>query len=96
MTDPVTAAAIVLAFPDLAVPAPIRHDFPPEGAWIPANKTVTGRPQTERTCSICGVVKVTVHTDSGGARREWRMAQDSVSQGEREIPCRAAAEGASP
>ncbi|MDI1264981.1 MAG: hypothetical protein PS018_17160 [bacterium] len=30
--------------------------------------------QTERTCVVCGVVKITVMQPGGGAWREWRAA----------------------
>lgn len=29
--------------------------------------------QTERTCAVCGTVKVTVHHPDGRAWREWRV-----------------------
>lgn len=30
-------------------------------------------PQTERTCAVCKVVKITVHGTNGAAWREWRL-----------------------
>jgi hypothetical protein len=35
-------------------------------------------PQTERTCFLCKVIKVTVHGRGGNAWREWRMPGESV------------------
>lgn len=66
-------------------PAP-RHVFDEE-KWVPAPKTLTGLNQTERVCSVCGVIKVTVHEPGGGARREWRLTADSLHQSAAEIVC---------
>lgn len=54
-------------------PAP-RHAFDGSFVSVPAHRTLTRLPQTERTCATCGAVKVTVHEDGGGARREWRAS----------------------
>lgn len=64
-----------------------RHVFA-EPEWAPPHKTPSGRPQTERTCTIpnCGVVKVTVHEEGGGASRAWRYP-DSTRQFDDEPPC---------
>jgi hypothetical protein len=35
--------------------------------------------QTERSCAVCGLVKVTVHHPDGRAWREWRL-KDCVDQ----------------
>lgn len=65
--------------------APQRHSYARE-VYVPAHKTLTRLPQTERTCTLCGVVKVTVHEDGGGARREWRQSE-AGEQGAGEIFC---------
>lgn len=62
-----------------------RHVFEPE-KWVPAHKTLTRLNQTERTCSVCGVVKVTVHEEGGAARREWRATAHG-EQVDGEIVC---------
>lgn len=31
-------------------------------------------PQSERTCAVCKLVKITVHGEGGGAWREWRFS----------------------
>jgi hypothetical protein len=48
--------------------------------WMPLNR------QTERTCAICGAVKVTVHGEDGFAWRAWR-AKGSSEQGPLHIAC---------
>jgi hypothetical protein len=50
--------------------------------WMPLNR------QTERTCAICGAVKVTVHGENGFAWRAWR-AKGSSEQGPLHIACAA-------
>jgi hypothetical protein len=53
---------------------------------VPANPALDRRPQTERTCSLCGAVKVTVHPREGGGWREWRVSASSA-QVTTEPPC---------
>lgn len=59
---------------DVAHLPPARHIFD-DPVWVPASKSVSGRPQTERTCKVCGAVKVTLHGDDHG--RAWRKSADA-------------------
>lgn len=43
--------------------------------------------QTERTCSLCGVVKVTVHAPDGRAWREWRASASAAQLLCDDLPC---------
>jgi len=55
----------------------IKHRFDPH-VWIPAGKSCSGYAQTERTCSLCGAVKVTIHGMPGGLTgRAWRVSSDA-------------------
>lgn len=55
--------------PAVAHLLPLKHTFElPK--WIPADQSRSGRPQTERTCKVCGAVRVTLHGDDVG--RAWR------------------------
>lgn len=53
---------------------PPRHVFDTH-VYVPAAKSISGRPQTERTCKLCGAVKVTLHGDDHG--RAWRASSDA-------------------
>lgn len=64
-----------------------RHAFDGAISTVTAKQSLTGLSQTERTCTLCPVVKVTVHERGGGARREWRPSKDSPYQGTSEIVC---------
>jgi hypothetical protein len=55
-----------------ALPAQ-RHVFG-EFVRIPADPLLGRHPQTERTCKICGAIKVTVHPPDGGGERQWRRS----------------------
>lgn len=52
---------------------------------VPANPALGRHPQTERTCTLCGVVKVTVHGADGKHWREWRSGA-SAAQIETDMP----------
>lgn len=43
--------------------------------------------RTERTCSFCGMVKITVHPPQGWPWREWRTREGKRWEGERTPPC---------
>lgn len=87
MTDAIPAREVVqMPGTERAALAPRRHVFDPQEKWVPAHRTPTRLNQTERTCTLCGVVKVTVHEEGGAARREWRASEHGV-QGEAEIVC---------
>jgi hypothetical protein len=57
---------------------PLKHRFG-EPKWVSANQSVSGRAQTERTCILCGAVKVTLHGtgETAGASRAWRSSADA-------------------
>lgn len=44
------------------------------------DRTVTGCEQSERTCSHCGLIKITVHPPHGIPWREWRYPDDPKVQ----------------
>lgn len=73
--------------PDAAIIQP-RHVFPSDGNFVPADQSPSGRPQTDRTCKICGAVKVTLHGSDLG--RAWRVSADAVQVETFDAPaCRA-------
>jgi hypothetical protein len=69
------------ALPDgyvVHLPPPLRqvrlpHKFG-DPVSVPGTITLSRHPQTERTCTVCGAVKVTVHRSDGIAWREWRKS----------------------
>jgi hypothetical protein len=68
MDDTIETAKFGSALP------PQRHvfDLP---VSIAANPLLGRHAQTERTCKICGAVKVTVHPPEGGGYRMWRRSE---------------------
>ena len=49
------------------------HRFPLGGEkWIPMPSALDRSAQTERTCEVCGIVRVTVHGLDNLAWIEWR------------------------
>lgn len=52
----------------------LKHGFA-DPVWVPAAKSRSHRPQTERTCKVCGAVKVTLHGDDHG--RAWRVSDEA-------------------
>lgn len=42
---------------------------------------------TERTCALCGMVKITVHPPQGFPWREWRTREGKPWQDENTPPC---------
>lgn len=58
---------------------PPRHSFvSSEAVSVPPNPALGRYAQKERTCLVCGAVKVTVFLPDGGAQREWRRTADSA------------------
>lgn len=67
-------------------PAP-RHVFC-DPVSIPPSLELDRYQQTERTCSVCGAVKVTVHAPDGRAWREWRTSSSAAQVRLRDdLPC---------
>jgi hypothetical protein len=60
---------------------PFKHPRAPHAfGWpvsVPADPDAGHHAQTERTCVICGAVKVTVHGPDDKHWREWRRAADA-------------------
>ncbi|WP_445222235.1 hypothetical protein ACKWRH_21510 [Bradyrhizobium sp. Pa8] len=55
---------------------------------VPPSLELDRYQQTERTCSVCGVIKVTVHAPDGRAWREWRQSASSAQLRLRDdLPC---------
>lgn len=63
-----------------ATPAP-RHVFD-DPVSAPADRILERHPQTERTCKLCGAVKITAHPPDGGGFRLWRRANGWLQTGE--------------
>lgn len=63
------------AMPDVLHLPALKHQFE-DPVWIPAATSVSGRPQTERICKVCGAVKVTLHGNDTG--RAWRSSADAA------------------
>lgn len=64
--------------PDIVQLPPPKHAPPPRHRFgdpvsVPANYELDRHQQTERACTICGAVKVTVHGPGGRHWREWRL-----------------------
>jgi hypothetical protein len=56
----------------------LKHRFDTH-VWVPSGKSKSGYAQTERSCTLCGAVKVTMHAmpdDKTG--RAWRISADAV------------------
>lgn len=70
--------------------APARHVFG-EPVSVPPSYELSRYQQTERTCSLCGAVKVTVHGPDGAAWREWRVSSSAAQlRLNDDLPCRGA------
>jgi hypothetical protein len=70
MTLPITESEVA------HLPA-LRHRFDTH-VWVPPGKSKSGYAQTERICTLCGAVKVTMHAmpdDKTG--RAWRTSADA-------------------
>jgi hypothetical protein len=64
---------------------------------VPPSLELERHQQTERTCSVCGAVKVTVHAPDGQAWREWRASASSAQHQLRDdLPCVPQIGGAKP
>lgn len=62
----------VLHLPAKAVP----HKFG-DPVSVPADKSPSGHQQTERSCTLCGAVKVTVHGLGDNQYRAWRKSANA-------------------
>ncbi|MCS3725483.1 hypothetical protein [Bradyrhizobium betae] len=61
-----------------ASPQPGPHHVFGAPVSVPPSLELERHQQTERTCSVCGTVKVTVHAPDGRAWREWRRSASSA------------------
>lgn len=69
-------------------PPPRRHAWDPiPKAMLAATEFPDGNARTLRTCSQCGMIKVTVHSPDGRAWREWRTKSGDVWHGQATPPC---------
>ena len=90
MTDNVASLPVKPCAPQ----PPPQHQFG-EAVSVPKNRSLDRHPQTERTCKVCGAVKVTVHAPGGRAWREWRTSASSAQiETDFAPPCRPVSEGA--
>jgi hypothetical protein len=55
---------------------PLKHRFD-NHVWIPAAKSASGFSQTERSCVLCGAIKVTIHGPGDNHRRAWRKSTEA-------------------
>lgn len=56
---------------------------------VPANQLLARHQQSERVCSVCGAVKVTVHAPGSRSWREWRLSATGLQCKRGEPPCAA-------
>ena len=67
------------------LPSGPQHQF---GDPVAVNVLPDRHPQIERTCLLCGVVKITVLPREGGGWREWRLPGElKQSEGVRAPAC---------
>ena len=64
--------------------------------FVQATQRFNPYPQTERHCSVCGAVKVTVHHPDGRGWREWRMSATGLQCTRADPPCTAPPPAGSP
>lgn len=65
-----------------------RHDWTSlPSISLSGRETPDGNDRTEKTCSRCSLVKITVHPPQGFPWREWRHANGSSFQCESTPPC---------
>lgn len=62
-----------------------RHVFD-DPVSVAADAVLERHPQTERTCKLCGAVKVTVQPPEGGGFRLWRRPKGWLQEPD-EPPC---------
>jgi hypothetical protein len=55
--------------------------------WIRHDESPDGNSRTERTCSLCQMVKITVHPPRGLPWREWRPHDGQLWGGTATPPC---------
>ncbi|EJN14730.1 hypothetical protein PMI42_01703 [Bradyrhizobium sp. YR681] len=82
-------------FPD-APPAPAQRHVFGDPVSVTPSLELDRHQQTERTCSVCGAVKVTVHAPDGSAWREWRASTSAAQRRfDDDLPCAPKIGGAS-
>ncbi len=65
-----------------------RHQWPIHNTTrMAASEFPDGNSRTLRSCSNCGIIKVTVHGANGYAWREWRTKGGQVYVGDLTPPC---------
>ena len=69
-----------------------KHLWPPDSeVRLAATEFADGCARTEKTCPLCGLVKVTAHPPQGWPFREWRVCGGKVWRGDATPPCVGAA-----
>lgn len=58
-----------------------KHRWEKEPKRLAASERADGNASTERACTICGMVKITVHPPYGLPWREWRTRTGGVMIG---------------
>lgn len=81
---------------DTPQPEPIANLRSPRHDWrkltprmVPASESPTGCDQTERECSVCGLLKITVHPPRELPYRAWRAPGQQQVTMDHTPPCRA-------
>lgn len=65
-----------------------RHRWPPESERrLHGSQFPDGCDRTEKTCPLCGLVKVTVHAPHDFPWREWRTRDGKPWTGDATPPC---------
>lgn len=76
---------------DSITPKDRKHSWPKEGdegyRRLSGVDTSDGNDRTERVCTHCSMVKITVHPPHGDPWREWRTKDGKVWRGEATPPC---------
>jgi hypothetical protein len=65
---------------------PLKHRFG-DALNVPPSYELDRHQQTERTCAVCGAVKVTVHSPDGRHWREWRVSASAAQRETDTPPC---------
>jgi hypothetical protein len=85
MTDAMPDADVIYLPPVFTKHPPSPHTFG-DAKWIKPDPARDRHAQTERTCSACGAVKVTVHAPNNRHWREWRK-NAGADQGPLPVAC---------
>jgi hypothetical protein len=81
-------AELIAAVDASPIAGPRKHSWPRESSEpLPAWKYADGNARHYRICRHCGMAKITVHSASGWARREWQTANGMKKTAGGAPPC---------